>query len=512
MDLGRKEKKDAETSGGDIPKDTSKENPFRKTTEFNNSEKILEFDLRYEKDMEKFVGIKIYSTTTPGIGGVIKKRPSDFIVCEVLPNGVVLNIDEPTFELENDQIEPLETMLWRTSLFLNKGKKVKMPIRVKYTTFTLVKKREDTILAAEKIAKALNINNWEISWAGLKDNNAITAQRMSVRGNYIEKLMTLTFPNIFIKDISYSNKPIRIGRLWGNKFIIYIRDLENTNNIRNILKENVETLSHYGFPNFYGLQRFGNYRPNSHIIGKYLFMKDYKKAVEEFLFKSYPKENEDAREFRKELAESQDFTHALNNCPKGLKYEWRMIRFLSENPEKYKKAFNVLPPPLINLILSSYQSYLFNLVVSERKIREGNLITPKRGDVIAILFEEDGLHSNVFYKFGSYYDDALIKALDKHRATIMAPVLGYESDLKSNYFSEIYKEILEKENFDINCMKSKMFSKFIFRGTYRPIFIRPKDLTVKYFKKSASEGPSVRLEFKLPKGSYATMMLREFIK
>ncbi len=75
----------------------------------------------------------------------------------------------------------------------------KQPPKTSYTQIDVIKKNEDTILAAEKIASRLNIDSNFVSWAGLKDNRAITVQRMTIKGDYRHKIANLEFDNFFIK-------------------------------------------------------------------------------------------------------------------------------------------------------------------------------------------------------------------------------------------------------------------------------------------------------------------------
>lgn len=233
-----------------------------------------EYDFSVREDVESFVGMKIHSS--PVIRGTIKAFPSDFIVSEITPNEETLNINLQ----ENKGVTPAE------NLFNSK--------KIKYTVFDLNKKREDTILAAQKISRALNIPLNDITWAGLKDNRAVTVQRMCIKGNHITELGNLNFQRIFIKNIKALKRSIKTGNLWGNNFKIIIRDIsiidseaisgKNINRkIKSILESKSKNIKEKGFPNFFGLQRFGTYRPNSHLIGKHMFLQNFKEAVEEFL-------------------------------------------------------------------------------------------------------------------------------------------------------------------------------------------------------------------------------------
>lgn len=467
-----------------------------------------EFDFTKEKDLEMSVGIRVYATSTLGVTGQIKTYASDFIVCEITPLGEILSIDSQ----DSDDIYNEENL----------------PKRVKFTGFTLVKQMEDTILVGQRIAKSLNISPRSVSWAGLKDNKAITSQRMCIKGNYIKELAELRFNNFVIKDIRPLRKPIQIGNLWGNHFEIIMRepeisqfiaskyDYKNDREtiIKNTVQQTTEQIQKNGFPNFYGMQRFGSYRPNSYSIGKLIFLKKYKEAVDDFLCKTFPKEIEMVKIARKNLSDTQDFEMALRQYPSSLYYERIIIGYLLDNPGKYMNALLKLPTPLLNLLLSSYQSYLFNCAVSTRKENGDNFNDPQKGDNICLLHEKNGPMSPIYYEFGKDhdYDKALIKALKLKRATITCPVIGYDSDLSKGYFGKIYRDLLDKEEFSKDYFKNLDFQAYDFKGTYRPIYVKPKNLSAKYIKGKNIKGDFIKLEFSLPKGTYATMLIREFTK
>ncbi|WP_457556740.1 tRNA pseudouridine(13) synthase TruD [Candidatus Harpocratesius sp.] len=447
--------------------------------------------------MRRFVGIRGFTTDTPPIGGRIKEDIADFIVQEILPNGEVLTTRE-SFS---------QDLTFTTSC--------------KFTQFTVIKKNTDTIYAAEVIRDFLHVSEYDIQWAGIKDHTAITSQRFSVRGDFIEKLYHFRHPNIDICQIAPSRHYVKLGRLWGNRFTINIRHTERPfSEIEPIITKWTDQINERGFPNYYGMQRFGQHRPNSHLVGRYLFCHQYKEAVEEFLFTIYPLEYEKIREARKKLAENAQNGIWSDDLPRSLHYEKRMVQYLNHHSNDYKGAILSLPPSLINLILSSYQSYLFNLAVSERLERNNFLHKPVNGDIVSILKDPKGHPSLIFYKYhggDGWNDPNIIKAFKHHRAAVVAPIIGYKTDLeKFSYFKPIFSSLLEKHEFPLDFFDHKFPKLFLFEGTFRAINNFPTNLKVQQayiLNKYPELDPNgVKLEFSLPKGTYATMLLAELRK
>ena len=462
---------------------------------FNQEKSSTTYSFRNnnEKEVEKFVGIEIYSThKINGIKGEYKVHYKDFIVKEIDKNGRILDIKEdytsPTFSKE---------------------------LRDKFTTFNLIKINKDTFRAVKKISKALNIPYNLIYYSGLKDKQAISVQKISIKGNYVEQLKNLKLRDIFIRNINPTKKPVKLGSHLGNNFTITIRNLDNVKEVKHKIEKNLNFLSNFGFPNYFGLQRFGNYRPNSHIVGRFLLEGDYENAFKEYVSTTYSTEPSDSRKVRRDLRTDGNLKKAYDNFPKILRYERKMIQFLIENGGDYQGAINTLPIDLIRLLISSFQSYLFNRMLSLRVKKGIPLFKPVKGDVICILDDYDGNVTKIKYTFGGIYDKYLKKALKLNRASIALPIIG-NSTILDEYplIKYIYEEVAKSDRIDKNIFYSKYINGSEFKGSIRAMTVKPSGLKmVELTDDELYHGKKkIKIEFSLQKGSYATMLLRELIK
>ncbi len=450
------------------------------------------------REQEHFVGISGYTTSTPPLGGKIKQTISDFIVREITPSGEILS----TFEGDNPKI-PYRAKLDRATLF------------------TLIKKNTDTIHAAEAVQRFLEIPLHHLKWAGIKDHTAITAQKFSVKGNWVEKLAQFKHRDISITNIRPAHHEIDIGQLWGNHFTINIRKLFSPyQEIEAELTQWQQEIVENGFPNFYGMQRFGKHRPNSHIVGKAIFQKRYQEAVEEFLFSVYPAEFDEIAEFRSEYGESRDYARAIKECPRGLSYELTILKHLAMNPDDYKGAIASLPPALLNLIMSAFQSHLFNITLSNRLKTGHSLSHPLKGDRISILKDEYGHPSLVFYQYqggDGWNDENILKAFKHNRAAVIAPIVGYKTNLtKYPRFEQEYDELFEQEQFHPQQFRHGDRRLLNFEGAFRVITNRPRNMEISQAylpnKYPVVDPKGIKLSFSLPKGTYATLLMRELRK
>ncbi|MFX1374561.1 MAG: tRNA pseudouridine(13) synthase TruD [Promethearchaeota archaeon] len=451
------------------------------------------FEDNNEKEVEKFVGIEIYATyKINGIKGDYKTLFKDFIVKEIDTKGNILDIKED----------------YRSINFSK-------DLTDKFTTFNLVKINKDTFEAVRLISKALKIPYNSIHYSGLKDKNAISVQKISIKGDYVEKLKKLNLRDIFIRDIYPTKKPVKLGSHLGNNFTITIRNLNNVENLKQKTEKNLKFIGEYGFPNYFGLQRFGNYRPNSHIIGRFLLEGAFENAFNEYVSTTYSTESDESRKARSELIINGDLKKAYDNFPKILQYERKMIQYLIDHPGDYQGSINTLSNDLKRLLISSFQSYLFNRMLSKRVTKGLPLFKPAKGDVISILDDYNGNITQVKYTYGGIYDKYLRKALKLNRASIVLPLIGTNTSFDEfPLMKPIYEDLIKSEGIDRNIFHSKDIDESEFKGSIRAMTIKPRGLKMVEIKDDElNPGKKrIKIEFSLQKGSYATMLLRELTK
>ena len=454
------------------------------------------FEENSEKDVEKFVGIDVYSTSTiESISGIFKHSFKDFIVKEILSNGKVLEIKEDS----------------RPQSFSEK-------LKDKYTTFNLVKVNMDTFEALRKIGKALKISANRFHYSGLKDRCAISVQKVSIKGNFVESLKKLRLRDIFIRSISSTKKPVKLGGNKGNHFTVVIRNIENKSNLKDLINHLFLALKQQGFLNLFGIQRFGQYRPNSHNVGRYLLEGNYKRAFNEFVSIVYSTESPHLQQIRGSIKNEEDFENAYKIFPISLYYERALIKHMLDHPGDYQGSFEVIQRDLKTLFISAFQSSLFNKMITLRIKKGFSLFKPVKGDVINILDEENGHITQIKYIYGTFngmYDKYLDKAIKLNRAVIVIPIIGYNTNLDDfPLMKSIFEDIVQQEGINTNIFRNELLYQFEFKGAFRAMITKP--IGLKFIELAEDDlfpgNKKLKFEFYLNKGSYATMFIRELIK
>jgi len=324
-----------------------------------------------------------------------------------------------------------------------------------YLHLTLIKRNYTTQRAISELSKKLRISQSRFGFAGTKDKKAFTSQRISIWNVKIEDVRKIKLKDIILKEFKYSKQKIKLGDLKANRFTIKIKDIEKEN-IRTILNDFKEQIQR-GIPNFFGPQRFGFQRPINHLIGKEILKNNFEEAVK--LFLTYPgDENLQAKEARNFLKENwRDWKNALKKMPLNLSLEKNLLNYLIIHPNDFKGTLLRFPPNLLKMFIHAYQSFIFNKLLSEALETK---ILPKE-----------------------------------------LPLIGHRTFLNENN-RKIVNEILSKDGLSLRNFEMKELPLLSEKGSKRETII-----SVEKFKILKIKDKEVILQFELPKGSYATILI-----
>jgi tRNA pseudouridine13 synthase len=211
-----------------------------------------------------------------------------------------------------------------------------------------------------------------------------------------------------------------------------------------------------------------------------------------------------SRRARERFWEDRDLSAALRAFPEHLRYERAMLNHLVAHPGDYAGSFLVLPSNLRRLFVHAYQSYLFNRLLSSR-LRSGlSLDRAAEGDVVC--FARSGL-PDVSRLERTTKDklQAVNRLAERGRAFVTLPLLGHQSDLPGGAAGDAGREMLAEEGVRLEGFKVEACPELGSPGAIRAALL-PCNI-VADVKDDVAE-----LQFFLPPGSYATVVLREFMK
>ncbi|KAF7491877.1 Pseudouridylate synthase 7 -like protein [Sarcoptes scabiei] len=466
-----------------------------------------------------------------------------------------------------------------------------------YVHFVVYKENLETIQIVNELSKLIGSTTKNFTFAGNKDKRAITTQMFSAFRT--DPLKIWQSSNSFnrrsrnqatmhVGHFRFSDEPLRLGDLNGNKFEIILRQisslaLDSLSSTRiDEINQNLESIKNNGFINYYGMQRFGSHRIDSHRLGVLILKKEFKSLVKMILCEK-PLNRSSSNSFNqnqdqafndaiKIWKEERDAGAAYKKLPRKFTNEGSLLRALTKvDPNDFHGALCLgLTRSSRLTYLHAYQSFLWNRISSFRmreyglKVVVGDLVWDEKlstnsiidgNDIDEIIDQESSIDSAIDSSDSNIRSNIpeneiiLITEDNINQYTIydvVIPVIGTLSKLPTNRCRDQIDILLREDGITMENFGS-LGKQWCCNGSYRKLLVRPKDFRsewIEYFdeKKSlilsdldringkklqddkkiltSQDGNdradqkklSLKIEFILPKSSYATMMIREITK
>lgn len=287
-----------------------------------------------------------------------------------------------------------------------------------------------------------------IRFLGLKDKRSVSFQ------------YCVSPEKLNLRLIGFVKKENISSLLVGNAFRIVLRD--HCSSIHKAFEEVNRAVQEKTIPNFFGIQRFGIERQN-HLVGKMILKGMYREAVE-FLSQG------------------------------GGRYERELKKAVSSGAD-YKRALRKIPIAIRRIFVQSYQSYIFNLTMS-RAVKQG--IEINRCAYGDYWFETDKTGLKITTIHGP-------NEPPQKGSGLLVQLVGYAYKDTGSRFDKIIREILTEEQVKPRDFYIKEMQELSCHGSLRRASIYS-------YKTFMLEEDYTVLKFILPKGQYATVLLRELIK
>ncbi|MFB6105511.1 MAG: tRNA pseudouridine(13) synthase TruD [Halobacteriaceae archaeon] len=430
--------------------------------------------MRSAHPIERRVGMEWYASDADGTGGRLRDRPEDFRV----------------WEIEDFEVRPVDAD----------------PGAYPHVVFRATLRGWDTNDFARALSSDLGVSRERVSWAGTKDKDAVTTQLFSVRG--VDPGALPAPGDADVEVLGRAGRGLRFGDLAGNRFEVRVRDAEAPENADAVTAD-LRTFGggRVAVPNYFGHQRFGSRRPVTHAVGLAVVREDWRGAVRAYLGDPSEHEPPETRAARRAAEDAFDgdgnWSDVAERFHGGLRFERSMCHALAAG-ESYRAALERVPSNLQRLFVNAAQSYVFNRVVSERMERGLPLAEPVAGDVVAFARTVDGLAVPDADRTQRVDADRL-RTVRRHcergRAFVTAPLVGTETTLGDGDPGDVERAVLDEVG--LAPADFELPGEFHSTGTRRAVLLRV-DPTV-------TRDP-LTLSFALPKGSYATVLCREYLK
>jgi tRNA pseudouridine13 synthase len=230
-----------------------------------------------------------------------------------------------------------------------------------FALYRLKKRSIGTPEAIDEIARRWKISRYRISYGGLKDKHAVTAQFVTVQNG---PRRNLTEEGFELSYVAQAAKPFTPHEISANRFAIVLRDLSEA-----ALARALEALAQVrveGLANYFDDQRFGSVGASGEFIAQAWCAGNYERALWLALADPHPDDRTDERRQKVILREHWG---KWRECKAALERSHRrsIVTYLADKPPDrpdYRGAFARLKVDLRGLYLAAFQSCLWNRMLA----------------------------------------------------------------------------------------------------------------------------------------------------
>jgi len=375
-----------------------------------------------------------------------------------------------------------------------------------------VRKRGVTTLSVRaQMARALGVPQSAVVAPALKDKDAVAVQHIAVRGTVPARL---TRDGFEVEFLGRSSRSLTPGDVAANRFTIVVRDLSADEVAR--IGERLIQVNRFGLPNYFDQQRFGSLVPGEVHIGKRILQRDAEGALRAYLTQPFVGDPAPVRAFKTFAAQHWGDWHALfDAAPRPSNFR-SVLTYLRDHPtadpveraRHHRKALNLINRRLLSLYLAAYQSLLWNRIA-------GRYVVARLEEPCAHV-EIAGQRLPVYRQLLVDFDRETAIPLPNHRATYADPDPSTSSTLLSRSgrsLDAIAAQVMAEEGLALNDLKARILKKAYLPKGKRALLLFPQDAS------ASSPEPDdlfpgrhkLTLTFTLPRGSYATLVIKTLV-
>jgi tRNA pseudouridine13 synthase len=351
----------------------------------------------------------------------------------------------------------------------------------------------------EAIAEVLshwNIERRRISYGGLKDRHASTLQHFSIahgpKTGFTDRSMQVEY-------LGQVHRPFDAKDIQANRFEIRLRKIAKKDVEQ--LDRNADWLKHFGAINYFDDQRFGSIGQSGELIGMHWCKLNYERAL--YIAMAEPNPHDRPRESeQKEIL--RNTWGQWEKCKEMLDRSHRrsIVTYLLDHPVDFKRALALVRLDLRSIYIAAFQSWIWNRWLS----------------ALIDRFNEQQTQRRLPSKSGPLSLPQLLTAdqqsrwKSQWRTTLPLP------SARQHEWPEGTLETLESVVAELGLAVRELRLKFprdtFFSRGQREVLLFAKGFESTWEPSDPSSDPNSesvdwKLAFELPRGAYATMIIRQ---
>lgn len=358
-----------------------------------------------------------------------------------------------------------------------------------FAVYLLTKQSLGTLEALTAIQQRWKLSRRQISYGGLKDKHALTRQWITIYRGPRRHLEQTHFKLVYQGQAPRAFTPQDLA---GNRFALVVRGL--TEPQAQHMQSRVADVQRDGVPNYFDDQRFGSLGLSGEFVALPWCRGDYERAL--WLALAEPNAHDRPRD-RVAKRCLREHWGRWDVCqarlpPSSLR---SIVTFLRDHPTDYRRALALIRPELRSLYLAAFQSALWNRILAEIITEE---VPAERRDAVAL---EAGVVPVYRHLTQAERDRLLGLSLPLPSARLH---FAEDDPLRARYEGIVQAAGLSLRELRVKYPRDSFFSK----GN-RAAVVVPGQLAARRLPDDLHPGRcAVRLDFTLPRGAYATMVVK----
>jgi tRNA pseudouridine13 synthase len=385
-----------------------------------------------------------------------------------------------------------------------------------YSAYLLTKRSLGTPEAITAIQQRWQLDRRQISYGGLKDKHAVTRQWVTIfqgpRRNLEQSHLSLVYQG----QAEAAFTPQHIS---GNRFAVTLRGLSSSA-AENALTQ-LPVVSQHGVPNYFDDQRFGSVGVSGQFVAQPWCQGDYERtlwlAIAEPNVHDRPDDKADKQFLRDNWGDWLACKARLGRSSRR-----SIVTFLCDHPTDFRRAVALIRQDLRSLYLSAFQSHLWNrllAVMIEQHCPADQLFSVKL-ELGAVPFYRTLTHESAADVAVLHPEPMDQGGVDPEtiRAESQRPwLVDGELPLPSarlhfdegDPLRELYQRVLQPLGLELSQIRVKYPRDSFFSKGLRAAVCWPRELQGQRWNDELNAGrTAVRLQFCLPRGAYATMLVK----
>jgi tRNA pseudouridine13 synthase len=355
----------------------------------------------------------------------------------------------------------------------------------RYGLYRLSKRGWNTADVLARIASGTAISPRRIAAGGRKDRHAATVQFVTIEDH---RDLSRAEPGWAIEWVGRTAAPMAPARIARNRFRIVLRRVPTE--ALGYIAANAAAANRTGVPNYFDDQRFGSYDPERGLIAAMMLRGEWEEALKTLLTADRADDPRPERERRRALREHWwRWEECLGFARR---HDRPALAFLARRGADYAAALNHLPHDQLSIVLSAYQSHLWNRAAAAIVAREADA-----------TIEHPGVAGPYTFPI-ALSDDAAARLRHAALPTIDAKLVRRDESVAATY-----RELLAGDRIAPRALRLDRVWRAHLRSSARSLVVVPEGLSPAAEDDELNPGRArVTLSFALPAGSYATMVVK----